>query len=265
MRWHGGKGSTRRPLSVSHDEFSDNWDAIFQRRKDITFIYNPRLSHQCDHAEAMAKAGCKITTDRAARGAITIVSGPHYCSELLRSPVAGLYMIDRSYWLDPDYVALYGLSGGLRVYGEPVEGIDKYAPDLEPYKDRRQTALVLLDYSQSPDCEVVKEARRLFEHVRVRPHPAMEPTSPVESLESAVMLSDVVIGGASTALIKAAIWGKPIHCTYPQSAAYGISVPMEKLKEPTPDHRKEWLEKIKWHCFSLDEISEGVAFMALGI
>jgi len=29
--WHGGKGSTPRPFSVSQDEYNNRWDAIFQR------------------------------------------------------------------------------------------------------------------------------------------------------------------------------------------------------------------------------------------
>jgi hypothetical protein len=29
--WHGGKGSTPRPFSVSQDEYEKRWDAIFQR------------------------------------------------------------------------------------------------------------------------------------------------------------------------------------------------------------------------------------------
>jgi hypothetical protein len=30
-QWHGGKGSSPRPLSVSQKEYEDRWDAIFQR------------------------------------------------------------------------------------------------------------------------------------------------------------------------------------------------------------------------------------------
>lgn len=29
--WHGGKGSGRRPMSVSQEEWNNRWDAIFQR------------------------------------------------------------------------------------------------------------------------------------------------------------------------------------------------------------------------------------------
>jgi hypothetical protein len=251
-------------MSVSRDEFSDNWDRAFKPKRPV-FIYNPQLQHQCDHADAMRKAGCEVTTDRGARGDITIVSGPHYSSELLRSPVPGLYMIDRAYWRDPEYIALYGVSGRLRTYGAPIPGHDKYRPALEPMKIRRQTALVLLDYSESPESDTVKLARQHFDHVRVRPHPAMQPTSPVETLESAVMLSDVVIGSGSTALIKAAIWGRQIHCTVDDSPASEVSVPINELGSVHTDRREEWLDRLAWHCFSLNEIAEGVAFKSLGI
>ena len=30
-KWHGGKGSQPRPLSVSQDEYDKRWDAIFGR------------------------------------------------------------------------------------------------------------------------------------------------------------------------------------------------------------------------------------------
>ena len=263
-QWHGGKGSKSRPMLVSRDQYADNWDKAFGKKRPV-FIYNPHLSHQCDHAEAMKAAGCEVTTDRNARGDITIISGPHYCSDLFRSPVPGLYMIDRAYWRDPEYVALYGVSGDGRVYGVPVPGHDKYHPALEPMKDRRQTALVLLDYSESPESDTVKLARQHFDHVRVRPHPAMQPTSPTENLESAVMLSDVVIGGSSTALIKAAIWGRQTHCTDPDSPAHEISVPIDELGLVHPDKREEWLDRLAWHCFSLSEVAEGVAFKSLGI
>ena len=30
-QWHGGKGSSPRPFSISQDEYEKRWDAIFQR------------------------------------------------------------------------------------------------------------------------------------------------------------------------------------------------------------------------------------------
>jgi hypothetical protein len=30
-QWHGGKGSTPRPYSISQEEWDNRWDAIFQR------------------------------------------------------------------------------------------------------------------------------------------------------------------------------------------------------------------------------------------
>jgi hypothetical protein len=29
--WHGGKGSTPRPMSVTQEEYENRWDAIFGR------------------------------------------------------------------------------------------------------------------------------------------------------------------------------------------------------------------------------------------
>lgn len=30
-QWHGGKGSSTRPRSISQEEWDNRWDAIFQR------------------------------------------------------------------------------------------------------------------------------------------------------------------------------------------------------------------------------------------
>lgn len=32
-KWHGGKGSGSRPLSVTQDEYANRWDLIFGRDK----------------------------------------------------------------------------------------------------------------------------------------------------------------------------------------------------------------------------------------
>ena len=34
----GGKGSNPRPFSVSHEEWTNRWDAIFQREKDSSGV-----------------------------------------------------------------------------------------------------------------------------------------------------------------------------------------------------------------------------------
>lgn len=30
-QWHGGKGSSSRPMSVTHEEYTNRWDHIFGR------------------------------------------------------------------------------------------------------------------------------------------------------------------------------------------------------------------------------------------
>ena len=34
--WHGGKGSSPRPFSVTQEEYDNRWDAIFGRNKAAT-------------------------------------------------------------------------------------------------------------------------------------------------------------------------------------------------------------------------------------
>ena len=35
-KWHGGKGSRPRPYSISQDQFSNNWDAIFGKKDNMS-------------------------------------------------------------------------------------------------------------------------------------------------------------------------------------------------------------------------------------
>lgn len=32
-KWHGGKGSTRRPKKVSDEKLQENWDRIFKKKE----------------------------------------------------------------------------------------------------------------------------------------------------------------------------------------------------------------------------------------
>ena len=43
-----GKGSKQRPMSVSNNNFSDNWDAIFKKKEDAPVIEN-EISTQADN------------------------------------------------------------------------------------------------------------------------------------------------------------------------------------------------------------------------
>ena len=47
-KWHGGKGSTSRPLGVSTEQFEDNWDRIFNKSKQLNEVVNDGMwAHRC--------------------------------------------------------------------------------------------------------------------------------------------------------------------------------------------------------------------------
>lgn len=52
----GGKGDSPRPLSVSHQTFSDNWDLIF-KKPVVTSTDNPVLLEDKDENDICIRPG----------------------------------------------------------------------------------------------------------------------------------------------------------------------------------------------------------------
>ena len=43
-QWHGGKGSSRRPVSVSKEQYESNWDRIFNSTPEVCHSCGENLS-----------------------------------------------------------------------------------------------------------------------------------------------------------------------------------------------------------------------------
>lgn len=223
----------------------------------VLMHYNPGLKHQVRHAAAFKMAGVKITTCRTEPADVHIVSGPHYALDAWRNHDRVLWL-DRAFWGDPECITLGWLlpDGGRRFARGDAP---RPKPELLPWKERASTALILADHMQDTK-PLEKLAAEHFDYVKVRRHPADEPRQ--DSLESAMMLSDVVIGCTSTALVKAVILGRPAICydltnpVAPMASCFG------KIRRP---EREGWLHDLSWMQFNHDEIASGFALEQLGL
>lgn len=222
----------------------------------MLFHYNPGLKHQRQHAAAWDAAGFKTTTDPAAPADVHVISGPHYAKAALEGHPRVL-MIDRAWWGDPGCVSLGWLNeDGTRRFAEPDPDRPRPHPTPRPWKTREQSALILADYGQEPK-KAISAARRRFHMTRIRRHPAQEKTT--VSLESSLALVDVVIGYKTTALFDAVIMGIPAICLDPTNpvapvCSGGLWEPLER-----PD-RSDWLKRLAYCQFSLNEIANGTAW-----
>lgn len=241
------KGSWRRPKSISQEEYESNWDAIFKKKRFIMH-YNPRLPHQVKHADALEQSGMvDIIPSKERQGdQIPIVSGPWFA----KFPVQ--IMIDRAYWGDPENITLSVVTPHGRYWPQPTER--KETPELWPWKKVNTTALVLADYGQDVS-HIVKCAKKYFDVVRVRNHPASGENE-IESLTSAICLSGVVIGSKTTALVEAAIMGRPVIALGPDSPCGSISSTWDNLVFPDRD---AWLQELAARQFNHEELANGHA------
>ena len=53
-----GKGSKPRPMSVSKDKFSDNWDAIFAKKEDVAVKENKIITEDEIQQDKSVDTGC---------------------------------------------------------------------------------------------------------------------------------------------------------------------------------------------------------------
>ena len=221
----------------------------------ILFHYNPKLNHQVRHALAMSDAGVQITPSPDGEADIHIISGPHFALDRWRNHPR-VIMIDRAYWGDPEYIRMGWLQkDGSLKYARGTSKRDR--PACLPWKTREQSCLILADYGQ--ECNgIVAQAYDRFGHVRVRRHPAEGTPSPNVSLESELMLTDVVVGHSSTALVEAIVLGVPVICTDPRNVVAPVSVTGGELYR---GDREAWLHEISWHQFNHDEF--GMALRVL--
>ena len=219
--------------------------------------YNPSLGHQVRYARAFEQAGFKITTEVDGKADVHVVLGPWYAMKHLQDHPRVL-MIDRAYWGDPDSVSI----GWLQPDGSRAFATGTYQrphPKPLPWKEREQSALLLADYGQDIS-EAYAEAKLRFHFVRVRKHPADDPSQ--VPLRTHLALCDVAIGWKSTALVEAALYGVPVVCLNDQGvtrpvAAHSIEADLYR------GSRAEWLHNLSYRQFTIDEIADGTAWRHL--
>lgn len=215
--------------------------------------YNPGLPHQCAHAGAFKRAGIEVTPHRDGDADVHIVSGPWYALDRWRD--SECIWLDRAFWGDPEYVSLGWVRGNGRVF--PTGEHSRPKPECFDWTTRESTALVLADYKQDT-AAMVAAAHEFFDFVRVRKHPAENGGK--DPLRGALMLSDVVIGHSSTALVEAAICGRPVICTDMTNPVMPVASDWGRIRRPD---RTEWLHELSWAQWTLAEIASGEAIEAL--
>jgi hypothetical protein len=219
--------------------------------------YNPSLSHQRDHARAFAACGFQATTDKAAPADVHVVSGPHYAlTHWLHHP--NVLVIDRAWWGDPDCVSIGWLKpDGSRRFA--VGDSPRPHPEPMPWKQREQSALLLVDYKQ-PITTLLPRVKSRFHYVRVRRHPAE--VKPPEDLSAAIALCDVAVGTSGTALFDCIMAGLPSVClddNNPLAEVCAGSLDEDLIR---PD-RSDWLHRLSYAQFTLGEIADGTAWRLL--
>ena len=217
---------------------------------------NPHLPHQVEHGEILS-AGLAVhgvasivTHDPRAEGEIHIVSGPHYALEQWRAHPRTLWL-DRCFygdahdivsigWLNPDGSRDFRNANKTEPKGE--------LPEVLPLRSKLRCCVVFGDYGRDPKPEL-KLARQKYDSVWFRPHPADTKLSPYLPLRGELntiwQIADAAIGHSSTVLVDAVIHGLYAESTDPRHVINGMT------------YRSEWLNRLSWCQWSLEEIRRG--------
>lgn len=197
---------------------------------------NPAIHWQVKYSKALQLGllaeGIKsnISNKKTQRGDLTIVLGPHWCAEY--HPDC-LY-IDRAFWGDPEAVSIHWRVSGEKVYHWQAKDGRPY-PKLKPMK-KGGRCLVLCDYGKQYDYQGT-----------IRKHPTEQPSVPlIEALEK----HDIAIGGRSTALVDAAIYGLKV-------ITLEKNTPVDPISDQDEPDRESWLKALSWHNWTYHEIKKG--------
>jgi len=217
---------------------------------------NLHLPNQVECADVL-KAGfnthgitAHVTGSKTQAGDIHVIQGPWYCySEWVGKP--NVLWLNRCFygcaksiislgWLKPD--------GSRDFRNQEKTECKGTLPALQPIKERRRCAVVFADYGRDMSEELAL-ARRAYDSVWFRPHPAdaqITPYLPLRGdLEAIWGLADVAVGHSSTVLVDAMINGLHVISTDPLHVTQHVT------------DRDDWLTKLSWAQWSLDEIRRG--------
>jgi hypothetical protein len=220
--------------------------------------YNAHLSHQQDHAHAFMQCGFDATQNAYGEADCHVVSGPWFAKSRWQGHPRVL-MIDRAYWGDPDCVSIGWLQAdGSRKFATGTAPRPK--PELEPWKTREDSCLILADYLEDV-ADKETQAQRRFVTVQTRLHPTSNTSRNVTAVSDAIRLRDVVVAGKGTACFDAILQGVPVICD-PENACADVAT--HDFDAPLfRGDRSEWLHEMSYKQFSLSEIADGTAWNLL--
>lgn len=224
--------------------------------------YNATLQHQVLHAVAFAASGFDTTTDPSYPAHTHVISGPHYAYQQQKRH-SRVLMLDRAWWGDPDCVSLGWLQhDGTRRFA--TGDAPRPKPELEPWKTRECTAIILVDYGQDPERieQIRSDAAQRFTSVKVRWHPASVKNKHPIALDYDLRLADVAIATSGTSVFHALRLGLPSICLDPKNVCAPVcsaSIDAELIR---PD-RSQWLHEMSYKQFNMAEIAAGTAWKLL--
>jgi hypothetical protein len=217
---------------------------------------NPGLANQVESAgwlsEGLARHGVEnvITADKHAEADIHIIQGPWYAyNEWLGKP--NVLFLNRCFYGDARFDVSIGWlrpDGSRDFKNHGRASANGVLPKLRPKKSRRRSAVVFADYGKDPT-EMIADARRKYDSVFFRPHPAQARETPVMTLKGELSttwdIADVAIGGTSTVLVEAVINGLHVETTDPLHVVAGLT------------DRRQWLIDLSWSQWHYDQLKRG--------
>lgn len=238
-------------------------------QRTVVIHTNLALAHQREWAEALEQGirACGdhaiVTSDRDLAGDVHIVQGPHYARQRWIGHPRVVWL-DRCFWGDAtQHVSLAWMrSDGSRIFPQGVAE-SRPSPELQPWKEREESILVLADYGQDIS-QVLKAVRLRFDRVYSRYHPAdRRPASGINiegELSTALSLVDAVAGHATTAITAAVIAGVPAICTDPDHPARPVTCHALDAPLLRPE-REQWLRDLSYAQWHISETAQAWEYL----
>ena len=227
------------------------------------FHYNPGVRHQTDFANAFARCGFGVTTNRDEPADIHVIYGPHYALNQWRRHPRVLYL-DRAWWGHDDTMPGDGCvsigwlqSGCKRKFAQGSAPRPK--PEMREWRHSIGRCLILADYGQDVS-GIETQARDRFDTVSIRHHPADHKSK--RTLCDDIARHDAVICFAGSAGFEAIKLGIPTICLDPHNPLAPVC--SDSLDAPLfRGDRTQWLHDLSYAQFSLSEIADGTAWNLL--
>jgi hypothetical protein len=230
----------------------------------VVITTNPGLANQVETGNWL-KAGfaahgieAEVTADKNKKADVRVMQGPWYAyAEGLEACKRGekILYLDRCFYGSPRFDISLGWlrPDGSRDFLNDSAAVPKGTlPRIKAVKDDRRCAVIFGDYNDPRDMQqTVREARKRFDSVFFRPHPAQKRETPVMTLpgelDACWALADVAIGHSSTVLVEAAIEGLHVESSDPRHVIHDIK----------DGDRQAWLTRLSYAQWNYTELMAG--------